>query len=155
RRCDTGWGDSLSIEAVPVWRDHPTPLRIPLRYMRSDPPPPGEGEPGLPRPHRLGRIGLRQRMGLCERGQRHRGLVDALDRWPGRKVDLLGERDRDVADHADVGKSRLIAMAEAGGRLVAGEMALERGQRLDGPVTPPRRLLAIAQIELVVEILPH
>lgn len=23
---ETGWGDSLSTEAVPEWRDHPTPL---------------------------------------------------------------------------------------------------------------------------------
>ena len=42
-KCETGWGDSLSIEAVPELRDHPTPLRIPLRFMRNDPPPPGEG----------------------------------------------------------------------------------------------------------------
>ncbi|MCS3984439.1 hypothetical protein M2191_009122 [Bradyrhizobium japonicum] len=37
-KCETGWGHSLSFEAVPVWRGHPTPLRTPLRYMRSDPP---------------------------------------------------------------------------------------------------------------------
>src|SRR6478735_11877559 len=26
-----GWGDSLSLQTVPEWRDHPTPSRISLR----------------------------------------------------------------------------------------------------------------------------
>src|SRR5262249_26874939 len=30
-RCETGWGDSLSSQTVPVWRDHPTPSHISLR----------------------------------------------------------------------------------------------------------------------------
>jgi len=32
-RHETGWGDGLSTDAVPVWRDHPTPLA--LRAMSS------------------------------------------------------------------------------------------------------------------------
>ena len=51
------------------------------------------------------------------------------------------DRDGDMADHADVGERRRIAMAEAPGLLVAGEMAFQRGQRLDGPVPPPCGLL--------------
>ena len=43
--------------------------------------------------------------------QRHRGLEDALHGWIGRKVDLLRDRDRDMADHADVGEGRRIAAA--------------------------------------------
>ncbi|MEH2487873.1 osmoprotectant transport system ATP-binding protein [Bradyrhizobium sp. AZCC 2230] len=39
-KCETGWGDSLSAEAVPVRRDHPTPLAL----RAIDPPPPGEGK---------------------------------------------------------------------------------------------------------------
>jgi hypothetical protein len=40
-----GWGDSASACAVPELRDrHPTPFRISLRFMRTDPPPPGEGK---------------------------------------------------------------------------------------------------------------
>ena len=27
-KCETGWGDSLSTDAVPEWRDHPTPLAL-------------------------------------------------------------------------------------------------------------------------------
>ena len=40
-KCETGWGDGLSAEAVPLWRDHPTPLAL----RAIDPPPPGEGKP--------------------------------------------------------------------------------------------------------------
>jgi hypothetical protein len=43
-KCETGWGDGPSTEALADLRDHPTPLRIPLRFMRNDPPPPGEGK---------------------------------------------------------------------------------------------------------------
>src|ERR1700722_6046843 len=40
-----GWGDSLSPRTAPKLRGrHPTPSRIPLRFMRADPPPPGEGK---------------------------------------------------------------------------------------------------------------
>ena len=52
----------------------------------------------------------------------------------GRQVDgYLFNRDRDVADHADIRQRRRIAMAEFAGVLVAGEMPLQRRQRLDGP----------------------
>jgi hypothetical protein len=37
---ETGWGDSLSTDTVPEWRDHPTPLAL----RAIDPPPPGEGK---------------------------------------------------------------------------------------------------------------
>ena len=50
-RCDTGWGDGLSSRDLPAWRDHPTPVRIPLRCMQTDPPPPGEGEARCPACH--------------------------------------------------------------------------------------------------------
>ena len=39
-----GWGDGLSFRAAPELRDHPTPSRISLRFMRADPPPPREGK---------------------------------------------------------------------------------------------------------------
>ena len=107
------------------------------------------------RPHRLRRVRLRQRMRLGKFRQRHRGLEDALHRRPDLQIDLLRHRDGDVADHADVGQRRRIAMAEFAGLLVASQMPLQRGQRLHGPVPPPRRLLRVAQIEFVVEIAPH
>ena len=101
--------------------------------------------PSRLRPHRLGRIGLRQRMRLGEFRQRHRGLEDALHRRPFRQIDLLGHRRGDMADQADVGERWLIAMREAAGRLVADEMTLERGERFHRPVPAPGRLLGVAQ----------
>jgi hypothetical protein len=38
-RCDTGWGDSRSIERVPELRDHPTPSHISLSLNVSRPSP--------------------------------------------------------------------------------------------------------------------
>ena len=95
----------------------------------------------LLRPHRLGRIGLRQRMRGGEFRHRHRCLEDALHRRPGLQIDLQHHRHGDMADQADVGERRRVAMAEAAGLLVAGEMSLQRGQRLQGPVPAPRGLL--------------
>ena len=44
-KCETGWGEGLSTRALLKARDrHPTPARLVLRTMRSDPPPPGEGK---------------------------------------------------------------------------------------------------------------
>ena len=39
-QCEPRWGDSLAADAVPEWRDHPTPLAL----RAIDPPPPGEGK---------------------------------------------------------------------------------------------------------------
>jgi hypothetical protein len=39
-KCETGWGDSLSTDTVPEWKDHPAPLAL----RAIDPPPPGEGK---------------------------------------------------------------------------------------------------------------
>jgi hypothetical protein len=38
--CEPRWGDSLSPEVLPEWRDHPTPLAL----RAIDPPPRGEGK---------------------------------------------------------------------------------------------------------------
>ncbi|GCC44665.1 hypothetical protein chiPu_0028479, partial [Chiloscyllium punctatum] len=94
-------------------------------------------------------------MRLGERRQRHRCLVDPLHGRPGRQADLLVDRRRDVADQADVGDGRRVAVTEQAGRLAAGEMTFERRQRLDRPVPPPGVLLAVAQVELAVEIAAH
>ena len=45
-------------------------------------------------------------------------------------------------------------MAEAAGLLVAGEMSLQRGQRLQGPVAAPLGLLRVPQIQFAIEIAP-
>ena len=49
----------------------------------------------------------------------------------------------------------LCAMAEAAAILVVRNMSLQRSQRLDRPVPPPRCQLRVAQVEFVVEIAPH
>jgi hypothetical protein len=48
-----------------------------------------------------------------------------------------------MADHADIGQCRRIAMAEAAGILMAGKMRFESCQCLHRPVPSPRRLLRI------------
>jgi len=41
-KCETGWGEGVSTLALFEWRDcHPTPVRIVLRTLRTDPPPQG------------------------------------------------------------------------------------------------------------------
>jgi len=43
-KCETGWGEGVSTLALFEWRDcHPTPVRIVLRTLRTDPPPLGQG----------------------------------------------------------------------------------------------------------------
>ena len=100
-------------------------------------------------PHRLGRIRLQPADALsANSGSAIAVSKMRLHRRIGFQVDLLRHCDGDMADHADIGQRRCIAMAEFARVLVPGQMSLQRGQRLHRPVPPPRRLLRVAQVRV-------
>ena len=107
------------------------------------------------RPHRLRRVGLRQRMRFGEGRQRHCRIEDALHHRIGREIALRVDRRRHVADHADVGKRRRVAVTELPCGRVTGQMRLEAFQRLDDPVPGPFLPHGRVQLQLVLQIFSH
>src|SRR5947207_1516100 len=85
----------------------------------------------------------------------HALVIHAHHRWHSRDValEIAGGADH-LAGEADVGERHAVAVAEAPGLLLAGEVGLARLQRLEAPVREPAVSRRLVELQLLFHVAP-